>query len=213
MNGNGNAQPRHETVLDDTTRRIARVYAQALLDAATQRQQAAEVLDELNALVHDVLDRDPALEAFLTSPAVGRDRKEKVIKDAFGGRADEVFVNFLLVLNRHDRLEVIRAVAQEYRELYDERAGRLPVEVESAVPLASDQEERLRHELRARFKDREPVLTTRVNPDLLGGLVVRVGDWVYDASVRNRLALIRNQLIERSSHEIQRGGDRFSSRA
>src|SRR5919198_5644394 len=162
MNVNGTAQPRQETVLDDTARRVARVYAQALLDAATQRQQAAEVLDELNSLVHDVLGRDPALEAFLTSPAVGRDRKEKVIKDAFDGRADEVFVNFLLVLNRHDRLEVIRAVAQEYRELYDERAGRMPVEVESAVPLASDQEERLRHELRARFKDREPVLTTRV---------------------------------------------------
>jgi F-type H+-transporting ATPase subunit delta len=213
MNGNGNVQSRHETVLDDTTRHVARVYAQALLDAAGKRQQAAEVLDELNTLVHDILDRDPALEAFLASPAVGRERKEKVIRDAFGGRADEVFVNFLLVLNRHDRLEIIRAVAQEYRALYDEQAGRMPVEVESAVPLAADQEERLRQELRARFEGREPVLTTRVNPDLLGGLVVRVGDWVYDASVRNRLARIKNQLIERSSHEIQRGGDRFSSRA
>jgi F-type H+-transporting ATPase subunit delta len=210
MNGTGNAQPRHETVLDDTTRHVARVYAQALLDAATERQQAAAVLDELNALVHEVLNRDPALEAFLASPAIGRDRKEKAIRDAFGGRSDEIFVNFLQVLNRHDRLEVIRAVAQEYRALYDEQSGRMPVQVESAVPLAADQEERLRQELRARF-GREPVLATRVNPDLLGGLVVRVGDWVYDASVRNRLALIQNQLIERSSHEIQRGGDRLGS--
>jgi F-type H+-transporting ATPase subunit delta len=202
MNGNANAQPRHETVLDDTTRHVARVYAQALLDAAGKRQQADEVLDELNALVRDVLNREPALEEFLASPTVGRDRKEKVIRDAFEGRADEVLVSFLLVLNRHDRLELLRAVAQEYRALYDAQTGRMPVQVESAAPLAADQEERLRQELRARFKGREPVLVTRVNPDLLGGLVVRVGDWVYDASVRNRLALIRHQLIERSSHEI-----------
>ena len=74
MNGNGNAQSRHETVLDDTTRHVARVYAQALLDAAGERQQAAAVLDELNALVHDVLNRDPALEVLGSASLLPRPR-------------------------------------------------------------------------------------------------------------------------------------------
>ena len=58
---------------------------------------------------------------------------------------------------------------------------------------------------------REPILESAVDPDLLGGLVVQVGDWLYDASVRTQLETLRNQLITRSSHEIQSGRDRFSS--
>ncbi len=78
------------------------------------------------------------------------------------------------------------------------------------MPLPDDQLERLRNELRGALR-REPILETRVDPDLLGGLVVQVGDWVYDSSVRSRVADIRNQLIERSSHEIQSRRNRFSA--
>jgi F-type H+-transporting ATPase subunit delta len=84
------------------------------------------------------------------------------------------------------------------------------VEVRSAVPLPDDQRERLLNQLRATLQ-REPILQTRVDENLLGGLVVRVGDWVYDASVKTRLETIRHQLTERSSHEIQSRRDRFSS--
>jgi F-type H+-transporting ATPase subunit delta len=73
------------------------------------------------------------------------------------------------------------------------------VTVTTAVPLPDDQRERLRQELREKYK-KEPVLTTKVDPALLGGLVVKVGDWLYDASVRTRLTNIRKQLIERGSH-------------
>jgi F-type H+-transporting ATPase subunit delta len=78
------------------------------------------------------------------------------------------------------------------------------------VPLEHDHQEQLLGELRQAFQ-REPILELRVESDLLGGLVVQVGDWLYDASVRSRIARIRNQLIERSSYEIQSGRDRFSS--
>jgi F-type H+-transporting ATPase subunit delta len=203
-------QVHHETVLDDSTRHVARVYAEALYNAADRRQQAAEMLGDLDALVHDVFRRDPGIEAFLASAAVGRDRKQEALRKAFEGRADEVFVNFLLVLNEHDRLDILRAVAGAYRAVHDRRTRRMHVRVDSAVPLAEDQQERLRQELRLAF-GREPVLHARVDPDLLGGLVVRVEDWVYDASVRSRLETIRDQLIERSSHEIQSRRDRFRS--
>jgi F-type H+-transporting ATPase subunit delta len=201
---------RHETVLDNTGQRVAKVYAEALLRAAEQSGQGAAVLDELRALVDDVFRRDPAIERFLSSPAVGRERKAEVIKRAFAGRASELLTNFLTVLNAHDRMEVLRAVARAYSDLYDRGQNRMQVLVRTAVPLADDQRERIAGELREAF-GKEPVLHASVDPALLGGLVVQVDDWIYDASVRTRLDLIRKQLVERSSHAIQTGRDRFSN--
>ena len=235
-------QPRHETVLDDATRRVARVYAEALLNAAAKRGQEQALLQELQALVGEVFARDPDCEAFLASAAIDRNRKAAVLRGAFEGRADELLVNFLLVLNEHDRLGALRAVAAVYRELYDERTGRMNVRVASAAPLSDEQQERLRQKLREQFQ-REPVLHTRLDPDsqdlgrparvigvdkatdlavikidapsalptvkLGNSEQVQVGDWVWDASVRTRLDEIREQIIERSSHALQFGRNRF----
>jgi F-type H+-transporting ATPase subunit delta len=201
--------PRHETVLDDATRRVARIYAEALLNAAAKAGRDTDILHELEGLVGEVFARDPAIERFLASAAVDRARKAAVLRDAFEGRSDELLVNFLHVLNEHDRLEALRAVAAVYRELYDDRSGRMKVNVTSAAPLTDEQLDRLRHQLREQFH-REPILHTRVDPDLLGGLVVQVGDWVWDASVRTQIAEIREQVIERSTHAIQSGRNRFS---
>ena len=201
---------RHHTVLDVGGQRVARVYAEALLGAADKRNQTEEVLEELGSLVEDLFAADPDFEAFLVSGAVGRHPKADLIQRALGGRASDLLVNFLLVLNEHERLGIVRAILAEARQIRDRRAGRMRVEVRSAVPLPDDQRERLLHQLRDTFH-REPVLETRVDPDLIGGLVVQVGDWLYDASIRTRLASIRNQLLESSSHEIQTRRDRFGS--
>jgi F-type H+-transporting ATPase subunit delta len=194
-----NGQVHHQTVFDDATRHIARVYAEALLAAADKRQQTEEVLEQLESLVRDVLGRDAAFALFLASAVVGRDRKRESLRRAFEGKINDVLFNFLLVLNDHDRLGVLREVAAMLRDMYERRAGRLHVQVSAAAPMADDQQDRLRNELREKF-GREPILSIRVDPDLLGGLVVRVDDWVYDGSVRARLERIQNQLIERSSY-------------
>jgi F-type H+-transporting ATPase subunit delta len=202
-------QPHHETVLDDATRHVARVYAEALLNAAAKAGRDTDILRELEGLVGEVFARDPAIEGFLASAAIDRTRKAAVLRDAFEGRSDELLVNFLHVLNEHDRLDALRAVAAVYRELYDARSGRMGVNVTSAVPLTDEQQDRLRHQLREQFH-REPILHARVDPALLGGLVVQVGDWVWDASVRTQIDEIREQVIERSTHAIQSGRNRFS---
>jgi F-type H+-transporting ATPase subunit delta len=208
MNPTGNEGPHFRAVLDVGSQRIARVYAEALLGAAGQGGRVKEILEEFDSLFEDVFRADREFEAFLASGAIGRRPKEEVIRNALGPRASEIFVNFLLVLNAHDRLDLLAGIRRAAHELDDERSGRMQVEVASAVPLADDQRERLRNELREAFR-KEPVLATRVDPGLLGGLVVKVGDWLYDASVRTRLQDIRNQLIESSSHAIQTRRDRF----
>ncbi len=198
------------TDFDVGEQRVAQTYAEALLNAAQKQGQAEAVLDDLEALVREVFRTDPGLEQFVGSGAIGRDRKAAVIRKVFEGRADPVFVNFLNVLNNHDRLGLLRPIAAAAHELQNERAGRVRVLVRSAVPLPDDQRDRLRQQLHDSLR-KEPLLETRVDPDLLGGLVVRVGDWVYDASVRTQIESLRNQLIARSSYEIQSRRDRFSS--
>jgi F-type H+-transporting ATPase subunit delta len=186
---------RHPTVFDDDTRHLARVYAEALLNAAGQ--QEGQVLDELEVLVRDVLDRDPELDEVLSGAAVGRERKEGLLRRGFEGRIGDTLFRFLLVLNHHQRLGILRQIALTARALFEQRSGRINVEVQSAVPLGDDQQERLRQDLRSTLQ-REPVLHLRVNPDLLGGLLVRVGDRVYDATLRGRLDSIQAQLLERT---------------
>jgi F-type H+-transporting ATPase subunit delta len=201
---------RHRTVMDVGAQRVGRVYAEALLNAADKHNQAGEVLKEFDAFVIELFRHDPQFEMFLGSSAIGRDRKQEVIEKTLNGRATDVFVQFLLVLNKHDRLDVIRAIHAAYRELYDERSGRIRVHVKSAVPLPDDQADKLRQEIRAKF-NKEPVLDAQVDPDLIAGMVVRVGDWSLDSSIKSRLNHIREQLIERSNYEIQSRRDRFSS--
>jgi F-type H+-transporting ATPase subunit delta len=202
----------HETALNADTgaQRVAKVYAEALLNAAEKRGQTDEVLEELESLVQDLFRADPEFETFLSSGAVGRDRKAAVLRTVFETRAGELVFNFLMVLNAHERLDLLRPITAKYRELRDQRARRMRVLVRTAVPLPDDQRDHLVRELREAFR-MEPVVVARVDPDLLGGMVVRVGDWLYDSSVRTQLESLRNQLIARSSYEIQSRRDRFCS--
>jgi F-type H+-transporting ATPase subunit delta len=201
--------PAHETVLDEGVLRIARVYAEALLEAAAQAGQAEQILrelEEVRAAIHGV----PEADAFLHSPSFGRNTREAILRKAFEGQGSDLLLNFVLVLNHHDRLPLFRGVVQIYRELYDRRFGRVPVRVTSAAPLGDDQVQRLRDGLRTSLQ-REPVLDFKVDPSLLGGVVVRVNDWMYDSSLRSRLLAVRDELLESSNHAIQSGRDRFSS--
>jgi F-type H+-transporting ATPase subunit delta len=197
--------------MDVGTQRVAKVYAEAILRAAQAQGQADEMQEGLDELVKDVLDAEPRLETFLSSGAIGKHAKAQVLRTAFAGRASDVFVHTLLVLNDHERLDLLRPIRAAYHELRDRQAGRMHVLVRSAVPLPEDQRDRLVQELRETFH-KEPLLETQVDHELLGGIIVRVGDWLYDHSVRTQLESIRNQIIARSSYEIQSGRDRFSSR-
>ncbi len=207
-NGEQQVQP----TADVGAQRVARVYAEALLNAATKANEAERVIEEFASLIRDVFPADPRVQEFLTSPAVPAKVKAAAIESTFGPRSSKLFTNFLQVLNEHGRLDLLRDIALEVRALYDKRNNRVRVQVGSAEPLSDEQRERLRQQLREAFH-LEPILQERTDPDLLGGLVVRVGDWQFDSSVRTQLRNIRNFLIERSSHEIQSGRDRFSTGA
>jgi len=195
---------------DVSERQLARVYGESLLNAAEGQKAREEVLTEMRELVRDVHRRDPYVRAFFTSGVIGKYRRETAIKTAFENRCHPLVLNFFLVLNDHDRLQLFRTAVEEMQKLDELRARRLRVQVQSVVPLAADQEQALLKDLRGVFR-LEPILDQRLDPEILGGMVLRIGDWVFDGSVRTKLIGLRKQLREMSSHEIQSRRNSFSA--
>lgn len=194
---------------DAGTQRLAHVYATSLLDAAAkQGVETAAVLEELDSLIDDVLSKDPQLARLLAGAAVGRNVRRAMIEKAFAGRASELFYNFLLVLNNHERIDLLRAIRTAAHDIENLRHHRAPVHVWSAIPLTDSEKSKLADTVRQRFQF-EPIFNSHVDPDLLGGLKLRIGDLQLDDTVRTRLDNLRTEIIARSSYEIQSRRDRF----
>jgi F-type H+-transporting ATPase subunit delta len=194
--------------IDPRVAQAANIYAKAFLGATEKSGQSAALVEELESLVADVLDRFPDWERVLASALVPEEEKVAMLDRTLGGRASPLVLNFLKVLARHERLSALRGIARAARALYEELHGRVPVEVRTAAPLSADLEKQLTASLR-KLVGREPQVTHQTDPGLLGGVVLRVGDTVYDASVSARLERLRAEMIHRSVHEIQSRRDRF----
>jgi F-type H+-transporting ATPase subunit delta len=202
---------RAPSVFDVDVLRIGRVYAEALFRAALKVNKVDEFQETFDQLFGNPLQQDPGqadIAPLLSSTLIPRGKREVMIQKAFGGRVDDTFVNFLLVLNKHERQNLIRPIAAMYRQVRDDYHKRVRVVVRSAVELTDPQRAQVR-ELAENHYHLQPVLVEVIDPDLIGGMQLQVGDRLIDLSVRARLDALRHQLIERSTHEIQRGRDRI----
>src|SRR4051794_25424026 len=111
----------NEKFADVSVQRLAKVYAQALLDAAEKDGQVAEVLEEIDSLIDEVFHLDPRLEMLFSGAVMGRYARDEALKKVFTDRACPVFMSFLLVLNHQERLELIRPIRRALHQLFDER--------------------------------------------------------------------------------------------
>ncbi len=191
---------------------LGMVYAKALLGATEKTGNTDEVLAELDALVDDVLRRHPQIDAALATAMIKNEDKAAIVGRVFAGRVTMLFLNFLKVVAGHGRGGCLRAIRKAARDLLDQQRGRVRVRLTTAVPLDAELARRTKTHRRA-APGGEPVVARFVDPDLIGGIVFRVGDTVFDGSVASRLEQLRRQMIHRSVHEIQRRRDRFSSAA
>lgn len=193
-----------DTVLTANVRqtRIARVYVESLLPVASRERQAESLGDELEGLVRDVLGQYPNVAAFFTSPALTRRAREPILAAALKDNASPLLRKFVGVLNQNNRLDLLPTIAAAYREALDERAGRVRVWVRSAAPLGDTERDELRQALTVSL-GKEPILAVRVDPELLGGMMIQVGDRVYDSTVRSRLDALRTQLLSRGNDVVK----------
>jgi F-type H+-transporting ATPase subunit delta len=175
---------------------IARNYAETLLTLAERQgggalEEFGGALDELAAM----LDSDPRTRQFLETPRVRPEQKKEALRQSLAGRAPEMFVRFVMVLVDKRRQSLLPEIAQAYRDLVDQRMGRARVDVTiSHAPDAALQAE-IQRALEVQL-GRTVVATYRVDPDLLGGMVLRLGDEILDGSVRSRAAGLRRRLME-----------------
>ena len=201
-------QTRPTHVLEDpSAKAVARVYASAYLDAAAAGN-VADPLEELTSFLEDVLDRNPEFAAIMVSPATSRDGKLQLIDRVVQPVASEFFTNFLKVLVHKDRLDLLPVIRSLCSSELERRSGKQRILVRSATPLSEEQLQKIKDRLQAALSI-EPILTPEVDEELVGGLVVQVGDTIYDGSLRTRLQGLKLKLRERYLHEIQSGRDRF----
>jgi F-type H+-transporting ATPase subunit delta len=172
---------------------IAQVYARALFDAAKEREELDEVREEL-ATFADAVDGSRDLQVFLFSPYLSTDEKKEGLRRAIEG-ASETFLNFLDVLVENHRMPAIFRIRRRFDELWQEEKRLLPVEITSAVDLDEATVRQVGDTI-GEQTGRSVELSSRVDPDILGGIVVRVGNVILDASIRNRLEQLRKQVAK-----------------
>jgi len=177
-------------VRDET---IARSYADTLF-ALAERHEGTETFGDGIETVARLLEENPRFRLFLETPRIADADKKAVIRKAFATALPRGLVSFLLITVDKRRQRLLREIAREYRALLDEHAGRAHVEVTVARPVDESTLEMLTRRLTT-LLGKQAIPHLRVKPELLGGVVVRTGDTIYDGSVRRSLEGMRRLLL------------------
>jgi F-type H+-transporting ATPase subunit delta len=170
---------------------IAQVYARSLFEVAEEHDKVDAVRDELGQFT-DALAESREFELFFFSPYFSTEEKKQGLDKAIEG-ADEVVRNFLAVLIENHRMPALMRIRREYDRLWREANQLLPVQVTSAVELDEAVTRQIGDEI-GRQTGRKVELSSNVDPDVLGGIVLRVGNSILDASIRSRLERLRKQV-------------------
>jgi F-type H+-transporting ATPase subunit delta len=172
--------------------RVARVYAQALFDAAREAGVAGPVGRELGDFVA-ALAASASLRDVLADPQIETAAKERVLAEIMRG-GQPLLGNTLQILLERGRLAIVPALQTAYNALAADEAGVVEVEVVSAIKLGSATEKQIAERVRE-ATGRKVELAPRVDPAIVGGLVLRIGDVIVDGSVRSRIRQLRRRLV------------------
>lgn len=178
-----------------SSRQVARRYAQAFCDVVAARNEQQQALEEIRAF-RDLLDGSTELREIISSPAVGRIQKERLLQSILEKtRPSRATENLLRVLLRNERLGGLPEIAEEFARELDRRQGVAMIEVKSARPLTTEQKQGLER----RFEEmtgRKVRVHYQEDEGLIGGVVAQWGSEVYDGSVRTQLEKLREQLAQ-----------------
>jgi len=170
---------------------IAQVYARSLFEVAEEHDKLDEVRDQIGQFA-DALGESRDLQTFFFSPYFSTEEKKQGLTSPLEG-ADPVVENFLALLIENHRMPVLFRVRREFDQMWRDVNKLLPVQITSAVELDKAVTQQIGDEI-GRQTGRTVELTSTVDPDVLGGLVVRVGNSILDASIRTRLERLRKQV-------------------
>jgi ATP synthase F1 delta subunit len=172
---------------------IGQVYARALFEVATEQDSLDEIHDQLGAFA-DAMNENRQLATFFLSPYFSVTEKKQGLERAVTD-ANPAFANFLQALIERHRMPVIFRIRTDFESLWDEARRLLPVQITSAVTLDSDTVKKLGDRIGQQV-DRQVEISADVDPEILGGVVLRVGNVILDASIKNRLEQLRKQVAQ-----------------
>ncbi|MFB9274612.1 F0F1 ATP synthase subunit delta [Cohnella cellulosilytica] len=164
---------------------VAKRYAKALFSAAQQKGLVAETETQLQLIV-DVLQINPEFRAFLVAPNITLETKKQTLFQAFGAEASPLVLNTISLLIERGREGELASVLAAYLQVAGEALGRADAHVASPAPLSDEEQAKLADKFGALLGKKVRV-TNSVNPELLGGLTVRIGDTLYDGSLKGKL--------------------------
>ena len=180
---------------------MARIYARSAYALAEEQGATQSLEEELDGLVQQ-LDREPALERFLSTPLVEVGERRQMLDRLFDGHMSKVLLDTLQVMNKKGRSGLVRALAEAYRQEFEDRTGRVTASVRTAVALTEDLRQQLL-DATTRFTGREASLKESVDESLIGGMILLVGDRKIDTSVAEELRQLETQFLDRASRESQ----------
>jgi F-type H+-transporting ATPase subunit delta len=160
---------------------------------AREAGTATRIRGDLEGLVK-LLDEAPGFASFLESPDISRQEKTRLLERAFGGRVEESMLPFLFLVLKRDRIALLPEILSQFEKLDEEERGVRRAEVVSAVQLSKDEKELIISKLQ-RITGKEILLQDRVDPEIIGGVVVYVDGDVIDGSIRAQLAELRATLL------------------
>lgn len=181
----------------DYVQSVAEVYAQAIFKLAEEKGLTDEVGNDLDS-VSKLVSGDKDFAEFLASPSISQLSKSDLLGKVFAGKVNALTEDTLGVLARRDRLEAIVALADCYRRMLDEKAGRIYGTLTTAVTLSETEFVNLKQRI-GEMLGKEIVLKPATDPDIIGGMILKIGNKNIDGSLRRRLTLaasgLRNQKL------------------
>lgn len=173
---------------------VADRYAKALIDLAQENNSLEATYTDMVAF-EKVVDDNPMLEAILKNPIIPLDKKKGILREVFKGKLHRVTSSFLDIVINKGRSSILFAAAQQFAKQYNEIKGVVTAHVTSAVGLSGNAKQEIIDLVKKDFSANGVVLKEKVNADLIGGFILRVGDRQFDGSISHGLDKLRKELV------------------
>jgi F-type H+-transporting ATPase subunit delta len=174
--------------------RVASRYAKSMLDLALEQGLLEQVQQDM-ALFTKTVKENRDFDLFLSNPIISHGKKLAILKSLFAGKVSDLTLKFFLLITQKNREAVLAGVATEFEKQYNEYKGIMIAHVTTAIPLTPELRSQLQQKV-AQQTGKTIQLREQVDPELIGGLILRIGDTQLDDSIRTNLRNLRNKFKE-----------------
>ena len=176
--------------------RAAIRYAKAILSFALEQQKEVEVNNDMLLVVNTIQD-SKELQLLLSSPVLKTELKKAALKEIFAGKTSPLTIGLINLLIDNKRLPILGEVAKKYNVIFDSLKGIEVAKVTTAIPLTEELNQQVLRKV-IEITGKQATIESIINPDIIGGYILRVGDIQYDASVSNKLQVLKRQFESES---------------